>query len=160
MSSLKAIHGNFISEVRHDLLEPFASAQMGSVFPSSCLNPKSGKQARNGFQGSILRFEDGSTWICPPNDSVSFPRPGEARQTEVELVPMEGGQTLRVEAAALDCHSPAVLLGVLSSSEAGSSAEPLTQRRGARAGTIVCVETGAPWTIRWPQRSAALIQCR
>ena len=90
MSSLKAIHGNFISEVRHDLLEPFASAQMGSVFPSSCLNPKSGKQARNGFQGSILRFEDGSTWVCPPNDSVSFPRPGEARQTEVVLVPRVG----------------------------------------------------------------------
>ena len=77
MSTLGAIREDFLSEVRHDLLEPFASVQMGSVFPSSCLKPKSGRQARNGFPGSILRFEDGSVWVCPLNDSVFPPRPRE-----------------------------------------------------------------------------------
>ena len=39
MTTLRAIHEDFIFEVRHDLLESFASHQMGSAFPSSCLKP-------------------------------------------------------------------------------------------------------------------------
>ena len=69
---------------------------------------------------------------------------------EVRLVPMAGGEGVRVDTAALDSSKPAVLLGVLCSDEAGASAAPSMQRRGARAGTVRCRETGSPWRLTWP----------
>ena len=63
MTTLSAIYEDFLFEIRHNLLEPFASCQLGSVFPSSCLLAKSGKQSRDAFTGSVLRFADGSLWV-------------------------------------------------------------------------------------------------
>ena len=150
MTTLSAIYEDFLFEIRHNLLEPFASCQLGSVFPSSCLLAKSGKQSRDAFTGSVLRFADGSLWVCPLHDSIFPPRVGEARLMEVRLVPMAGGEGVRVDAAVLDSSKPAVLLGVLCSDEAGASAAPSMQRRGARAGTVRCRETGSPWRLTWP----------
>ena len=160
MTTLSAIYEDFLFEIRHNLLEPFASCQLGSVFPSSCLLAKSGKQSRDAFTGSVLRFADGSLWVCPLHDSIFPPRVGEARLMEVRLVPMAGGEEARVDAAALNSSKPAVLLGVLCSDEAGSSAAPSMQRRGARAGTVTGAAKQAVRGALPGRRQAALTRSR